>query len=98
MENQKVIVLAELTVKPEFLDEVIILSRENINSSLTEPGCEVFIMTAKKAEPYTLVFFEIWTSQDALQIHMEESYTKTFFAKVPPKLVKEPVLQFLEQR
>ena len=98
MENQKVIVLAELTVKPEFLEEVIILSRENINSSLKEPGCEVFIMTAKKAEPNTLVFFEIWTSQEALQIHMEEPYTKAFFANVPPKLVQEPVLQFLEQR
>jgi quinol monooxygenase YgiN len=98
MASQKIIVLAELTVKPEFLEEVIAISRKNINSSLQEPGCETFIMTVKKAEPNTLVFFEIWSSQEALQLHVEEAYTKQFFAEIPERLVTAPVLQFLEER
>lgn len=98
MKNQKIIVLGELTVKPEFLEEVIAISRENINASLQEPGCETFIMTSKKAEPNILVFFEIWSSQEALQMHIEQTYTKKFFAEIPERLVKEPVLQFLEER
>jgi len=98
MTNQKVIVLAELTVQPQFIDEAIALSRENINFSLQEPGCETFIMTSKKDDPYILVFFEIWNSQEALQWHMERSYTKEFFQNIPSRLVKDPVLQFLELR
>lgn len=97
MENQKVIVLAELTVKPQFIEDTIALSRANINASLKEPGCEFFIMTIKKAEPNTLILFEIWASQEALQIHMEAPYAKEFLAKIPEKLVKPPVLQFLEE-
>jgi quinol monooxygenase YgiN len=98
MEDQKVIVLAELTVQPQFIDEAIALSRENINLSLQEPGCETFIMTSKKDDPNVLVFFEIWASQEALQWHMERPYAKDFFNKIPEKLAKKPELQFLQLR
>ena len=98
MEDQKLIVLAELTVRPKFIEKVVALSRENINFSLQEPGCETFIMTCKRNERNVLVFFEIWASHEALQWHMERPYAKEFFKKISEKLAKEPELQFLELR
>ena len=97
METPKVIVLAELTILPQFLQEARVMAQANLTASLKEPGCEVFIMTTKKEDPNTFVFFEIWASAEALNWHMETSYAKEFLTKIPQLLAKEPALQFLEQ-
>ncbi|HEY9045371.1 MAG TPA: putative quinol monooxygenase [Ohtaekwangia sp.] len=93
--KQKIVVLAELTVQPSLLEEAIAITLANQGPSLKEPGCEVFTITSKKDDPYTLVFFEVWSSQKALDEHMQTSYAKEFFEKIPAVLEKPPMLQFL---
>lgn len=91
MANSKVIVLAELPVLPEHLEIVKAISAETLIPTLKEAGCEAFYQTAKKDEPNTLVFFEVFKSKAALDLHMEADYTKKFFAAVKDKLAGKPV-------
>lgn len=97
MSNTKIIVLAELSVKPEYLDEIKGLSAATLKPTLAEPGCEAFYQTIKADEPNTLVFFEVFTSQQALNQHMEADYTKAFFAGVKDKVAGTPVSTILLQ-
>lgn len=97
MSQFKIIVLAEITVKPEYLEEVKALSAATLKPTLEEPGCETFYQTVKADDPNTLVFFEVFLSQEALDYHMEANYTKTFFAGVDGKVAGKPVTTILQQ-
>lgn len=97
MSNSKIIILAEIPVKPEHLDEVIQLSAETLEPTLKEPGCEAFYQTVKMDEPNTLVFFEVFTSQDALDLHMQADYTKAFFSAVKDRVAGKPVSRILQE-
>ena len=97
MSNSKIIILAEIPVKPEYLEEVKALSAAALKPTLEEPGCEAFYQTTKGDDLNTLVLFEVFTSQEALDLHMEASYTKTFFDGVQGKVAVKPVSMILEQ-
>jgi len=97
MNITKIIILAEIPVKAEYVDTVIALSNATLGPTLAEPGCEFFYQTRKKDEPNTLVFFEVFQSKEALDLHMEAAYTKSFFAGVQGKLAGKPVSNILQQ-
>jgi quinol monooxygenase YgiN len=97
MRNNKVIVLAEIPVRAEHVDAVIALSDAALEPTLAEPGCEIFYQTRKKDEPNTLVFFEVFKSKEALDVHMQAAYTKNFFTGVEGKLAGKPVSTVLQQ-
>jgi quinol monooxygenase YgiN len=80
MGNRKVYLLAELTILPNFLDEVKTIFREAIGPALQEPGCEALFETSRDDDPYKLVFFEVFSSPEAHQIHLEQDYTKRMFS------------------
>jgi hypothetical protein len=46
MQNQKVYQLAELTVLPEFLDNLKAILKEVLIPTLQEPGCEALFTTS----------------------------------------------------
>lgn len=48
MDNQKVYLLAELTILPNCLDEVKAIFREAIVPTLQEPGCEALFETSRE--------------------------------------------------
>jgi len=91
MSDEKVIILAEVPVKPEHLEEVKSLCAETLKPTLQESGCEAFYQNFKKDDPNTLVFFEIFSSKEALDLHMNKEYTKTFFENIKDKLSGKPV-------
>ena len=93
----KFIILAELPVKPEYLEDVKALSMATLIPTLQEPGCESFYQTVKSDDPNTLVFFEVFSSKDAAELHLEAEYTKAFFAGIQGKLSSKPVSSILQQ-
>lgn len=97
MSNTNFIVLAEAPIQPQYLEEVKKLSADTLKSTLDEPGCEAFYQTVKADEPNTLVFFEVFTSKEAFDLHMEADYTKAFFAGIKDKVAGKPVSTILEQ-
>jgi quinol monooxygenase YgiN len=91
MENTKIILLAEVSVLPEFLEDVKALSAAALKPTLEEQGCEAFYQTSKKDDPNTIVFFEVFRSQEALDVNLQQSYTIAFFAGVQGKLAGKPL-------
>lgn len=57
MKNSKVILMAEISILPEFLEEIKTLSAVTLAQTLQEAGCEAFYQTSKKDDPNSLVFF-----------------------------------------
>jgi quinol monooxygenase YgiN len=97
MINSKVIILAEVSILPQFLNEVKELAARTLIPTLKEEGCEVFYQTSKTQDPNALVFFEVFVSQAALDLHMDAGYTKTFFAGIKGKLSGEPITTILSE-
>jgi quinol monooxygenase YgiN len=92
MDNEKLYLLYEFTVPPESLKEVKAVFAEALPLALKEPGCEAMHPTSIDGEPNKLVFFEIFSSEDAHKFHMEQAYTKKLFAALDGKLTAPPVV------
>ena len=92
MEDKKIYLLAELTVAPGCLDEVKAILKEALIPTLQEPGCEALYETGRQDDPHKLVFFEVFSSAEAHQFHLEQTYTKRIFALLDGKLSGTPKL------
>jgi quinol monooxygenase YgiN len=91
MDNRKIYLLAELTVLPEFLDEVKAVLAEALIPTLQEPGCEALFETSREDNPHKLIFFEIFSSPEAHKFHLEQGHTKRVFSALEGKLA-EPLI------
>lgn len=80
MANQKVIMLIEAKIQPQRRAEVIEAARQYLPLVRSEPGVEAFYLTARKDEPNTFVFYEIYRSQAAQDFHLQQDFTKKFLA------------------
>ena len=76
MDNQKIYLMAEVTVLPEFLDDVKGALKEALIPTLQEAGCEGMFETSREGDPHKLVFFEIFSSLAAHKFHLEQDYMK----------------------
>jgi hypothetical protein len=61
MDSQKIYLLAELTVLPEFLDEVKGALKQALIPTLQEAGCEGMFEKSREEDPHKLVLFEIFS-------------------------------------
>jgi quinol monooxygenase YgiN len=92
MEDKKIYLLAELTIRPEFLEEVKAVLEQALIPTLQEPGCEALYETGRKDEPHKLVFFEVFSSAAAHEFHLEQDYTKRLFASLEGKMSGVPIM------
>jgi quinol monooxygenase YgiN len=92
MEDKKIYLLAELTIRPGFLEEVKAILKEALIPTLQEPGCEALYETGRKDDPHKLVFFEVFSSAAAHEFHLEQDYTKRLFASLEGKMSGVPIM------
>src|SRR2546425_11449501 len=92
MKVKRIILLAELTILPGFLEEVKAIFKEALVPTLQEPGCEALYETGRKDDPHKLVFFEIFSSTAAHEFHLAQDYTKRLFASLEGKTSGAPTL------
>ena len=97
MPNDKLILLIQGKVLPEHRAELLQAVRETLPLTRAETGVELLYPTTRKDDPNTLVFFEVFSSQDAHDFHMQQEYTKRFFATIQGSLVGEPVVTNLSE-
>ena len=96
MKNDKIITHVELTINPDFLDEVLLLADKTRRNILLEEGCESFLLMRKSDEPNVLVIFAIYTSRQTYDWHLEQEYIKTFFGFLEGKLMGKPRMCYLD--
>jgi len=58
MDSKKIYLFAELTVLPEFLDDVKAALKQALIPTLQEAGCDGMFETSREGDPHKLVFFE----------------------------------------
>jgi len=92
MDSQKIYLLAEVTVLPEFLDEVKGALKQALVPTLQEAGCEGLYETSREDDPHKLVFFEIFASSAAHKLHLEQDYMKRLFTALEGKLAGATIM------
>jgi len=95
MEDKKIYLLAELTIRPGLLQEVKAILAEALIPTLQEPGCEALYETGRNDDPHKLVFFEVFSSAAAHEFHLHQGYTKRMFASLEGKTSESPTLTAL---
>ena len=80
MADEKVIMLIEAEIQPQRRAELIEALREYLPQVRAEAGVEAFYVTARKDDPYTVVFYEVYKSQAAQDFHLQQDFTKKFLA------------------
>ena len=80
MPNEKVIMLIEAKIQPQRRAELVEAVRQYLPLVRAEPGVEAFYVAARKDDPNTFVFYEIYRSQAEQDFHLQEDFTKKFLA------------------
>jgi quinol monooxygenase YgiN len=80
MANEKAIMLIEAKILPQRRAELVEAARQYLPLVRAEPGVEAFYVTARKDDPNTFVFYEIYRSQAAQDFHLQQDFTKKFLA------------------
>ena len=57
MDSQRIYLLAEVTVLPEFLDDAKVALKQALIPTLQEAGCEGLFETSREGDPHKLVFY-----------------------------------------
>ncbi|MEK6397760.1 MAG: antibiotic biosynthesis monooxygenase [Terriglobus sp.] len=78
--------MADFLVKPEALEETKQIFSTLLPTVLQEEGCGAMYTTTVEDEPNRLVFFEVFSSEEAHAFHMAQSYTKQLGVDLEGKL------------
>jgi quinol monooxygenase YgiN len=78
MTNEKVIMLIEAKIQPQRRADLLDAARQYLPLVRAEPGVETFYITARKDDPNTIVFYEVYRSQAAQDLHLQQDFTKKF--------------------
>jgi quinol monooxygenase YgiN len=95
MSVEKFILLVQAQVKPEFREDVLSAAKTNFPFTIAEPGCEAFFQTTSADNPNELVFFEVFSSTEAHEVHLTQDYAEAFFAVLEGKLLSPPNIKKL---
>jgi quinol monooxygenase YgiN len=68
--DDKLVMLAEFTIKPEMRDAFLNYTVENLALSRTAAGNIAFDILLDEAHPNQVLFYEVWESAEAQQIYM----------------------------
>jgi quinol monooxygenase YgiN len=68
--DDKLVLLAEMTIKPELRDAFLDYTVENLALSRTAAGNIAFDILLDRARPYQVLFYEIWETAEAQQTYM----------------------------
>jgi quinol monooxygenase YgiN len=80
MTNEKVIMLIEAKIQPQRRAELVDAISQYLPLVRAEPGVEAFYVTARKDDPNTFVFYEVYKSHAAQDFHLQQNFTKNFLA------------------
>jgi quinol monooxygenase YgiN len=80
MTSEKVIMLIEARIQPQRRAEVVDAVQQYLPLVRAESGVEAFYVAARKDEPDTFVFYEIYRSKAAQDFHLQQDFTKKFLA------------------
>jgi quinol monooxygenase YgiN len=76
---KKLTLIANINMIPGFEEEVKKATIALAAETRKETGCELFLIHTRNDSPQTLVFYEIYHSEEAFQQHKTFAYAERFF-------------------
>jgi quinol monooxygenase YgiN len=87
------IITAKLTVKPERKTDLIRLAKDLVKHSREEEGCLNYSVFVDQVSENTLLFYEEWANQEAIERHSATAHFKAFMDSIPELIASQPILQ-----
>ncbi|MBM3107358.1 MAG: putative quinol monooxygenase [Pseudomonas sp.] len=81
---------------PEKAEAFEALFRAYVQPSRAEPGCIEYHMLRDKEDPSLFVFYEIWASKAALDVHSALPHMQAFFDKRMDYLERDFDIQLID--
>ena len=85
--DNKMMIVAKLTLKPEKVGDFIEAAKEIIELSNKEPGCNFYQLYQDPYDNTSFVFVEEYTDQAAVDAHFASEYFKAFGPRIGDFLV-----------
>ena len=82
--------------RPEKAEAFEALFRAYVEPSRAEPGCIEYHMLRDKEDPSLFVFYEIWASKAALDVHSALPHMQQFFERRMDYLERDFDIQLIE--
>ena len=83
---EKIILIASLNMIPGFEDEIKKATIALAAETRKETGSELFLIHTRNDSPQTVVFYEIYGSDEAFQYHLTLGHTKAYMEFVKGKI------------
>ena len=90
----RVVVIASFVAQEGKADEAEDTLRDLIEGSHAEAGCLNYALHRDNNDPNAFVLVEVWTSQVALDAHLQQPYVKALAEKAPGLVAAPPVVRF----
>ena len=90
------VIAGKFTVKPEYKQQLIDMSKALIPQSLGEAGCITYGFYEDQATLGDFLFFEEWQSREAISQHFEMSYFQDFAKKFPEMIIDEASIKIYQ--
>ncbi len=82
-------IIGTVTARPETRAELATLLAAQIAPTRAEPGCITYDFHVDAADPCVFVFYENWTSRDALDAHLAMPHLQPLFSQLDRLLAKQ---------
>lgn len=93
--TDNLIIIAELTIKPDRVDEFLDYTVENLKISRAYPGNVEFDILIDETQPDRVIFYEVWESAEAQQAYMAWRVEAGDLTKLLSLLAEDPKFTFL---
>jgi quinol monooxygenase YgiN len=87
---ENLVMIADLTVKPDRIDEFLDYTVDNLKISRGYPGNVAFDILIEEARPDRVTFYEVWESADAQRAYMSWRVQAGDLTKLMSLLAEEP--------
>ena len=91
-----ILITAGVVAKPEYLGEILRLSKEHVARSLAEPGCLAHAVHQDASDPNRIVFLEKWADLDAVRAHFGVPAARDFVRAIAPLSAEQLPLEIYE--
>ena len=93
------VVIAEFDVKPGKMDQFLAAALDDARHSVgDEPGCRQFDVIRPEASDHIVLFYEVYDSRAAFDLHLETAHFARFRDAFPPLIVEERPARFGHRR
>lgn len=86
----KKVINARVNIKPEATDQFISLAKTMVENSNSEQGCLIYKLYQEVGNPQSFIFYEVYESQDAVNVHNASGHFQAFIEQVPELASDKP--------